>query len=99
VPQKKVPDSASQKSKQQHQQQQAKQGGRSEASSQRVDYESTNQNPRVVKAIESIANKWFSVSNFIQALRSIGLNIFPELDSEKFVTITAKVKFNFFFEA
>ena len=86
-----MPDSAGQKMKQQ-QGKTAGGGAKTETiANQRVDYESQNKNPKVIKAIESLANKWFSVSDFIQALRSIGLNIFPELDSDKFVTITAKV--------
>lgn len=56
------------------------------------DYESQNQNANVSRVIEPIANKWMTLRHFIQALKSIGLNIFPELDSEKFVTITAKVR-------
>lgn len=58
---------------------------------QRLDYEIQNPNPNFVKATEPIANKWFSLREFKKVLRSIGLNIFPEPDSEKFVTLTNKV--------
>jgi hypothetical protein len=33
---------------------------------QRLDYESTNMNPRIAKVIEPIANKWFSLRKFIE---------------------------------
>lgn len=58
----------------------------------RLDYEAQNLSPNVKRVIEPIANKWFPLREFIQTLKSIGLNIFPELDSEKFVTITSKNK-------
>jgi hypothetical protein len=58
---------------------------------QRLDYEIQNPNSNFVKATEKIANKWFSLRDFKKVLRSIGLNIFPEPDSEKFVTLTNKV--------
>ena len=58
----------------------------------RMDYEPHNLNPNVKRVIDPIANKWFPLREFIQTLKSIGLNIFPDLDSEKFVTITNKNK-------
>ena len=58
----------------------------------RQDYESQNQNANIARVIEPIANKWFTLRKFIEVLKSLGLNIFPELDSEKFVTITSKNK-------
>ena len=33
---------------------------------QRLDYESSNMNPRVAKVIEPIANKWFPLRKFIE---------------------------------
>ncbi len=58
----------------------------------RQDYETQNQNPNIARVIEPIANKWFTLRKFIEVLKSLGLNIFPEMDSEKFVTITSKNK-------
>jgi hypothetical protein len=62
----------------------------------RKDYEARNPNPAVIKVLEPIANQWFSLRDFKRILRSIGLNIFPEPDAEKYVSITNKVflKFN-----
>jgi hypothetical protein len=57
----------------------------------RKDYEAHNPNPAVSKVLEPIANQWFSLRDFKRILRSIGLNIFPEPDAEKYVTITNKV--------
>ena len=62
---------------------------------QRLDYEIANPNPAFMKVIEPIANKWFPLRTFKKVLKSIGLNIFPEPDSDKFVTITNKVNQNF----
>jgi hypothetical protein len=59
----------------------------------RKDYETHNPNPSVSKVLEPIANQWFSLRDFKRVLRSIGLNIFPEPDAEKYVTITNKVLF------
>lgn len=61
-------------------------------SMKRLDFESTNQSASVKRVLEPIANQWFTLRKFIEVLKSIGLNIFPELDSEKFVTITSKNK-------
>lgn len=58
----------------------------------RLDYEIQNPNPVFMKVIEPIANKWFKLRDFKRVLKTIGLNIFPEPDSEKFVTITNKNK-------
>ena len=58
----------------------------------RQDYETHNPNAALSKALEPLANKWFSLRDFKRALRSIGLNIFPEADAEKYVSITAKNK-------
>ena len=58
----------------------------------RLDYEIQNPNPVFMKVIEPIANKWFKLRDFKTILKSIGLNIFPEPDSEKFVTIANKNK-------
>lgn len=58
----------------------------------RLDYENQNPNAIFMKVIEPIANKWFKIREFKALLKSIGLNIFPEPDSEKFVTITNKNK-------
>ncbi|RNA26584.1 axonemal 84 kDa -like isoform X1 [Brachionus plicatilis] len=58
----------------------------------RLDYENQNPNPSLMKVIEPVANKWFKLREFKALLISLGLNIFPEPDSEKFVTITNKNK-------
>ncbi|CAF0763343.1 unnamed protein product [Brachionus calyciflorus] len=59
---------------------------------QHIDYEIQNPNLTFMKVIEPIANQWFDLRDFKRVLKSIGLNIFPEPDSEKFVTITSKDK-------
>jgi hypothetical protein len=57
----------------------------------RLDYEPQEPNSYFMKVIEPIVNKWFNLRDFIKILKSIGLNIFPEEDSDKFVNITSKV--------
>lgn len=58
----------------------------------RLDYETENSNEAFIKVIEPIANKWFKLREFKAILKSLGLNIFPEPDSDKYVTITNKSK-------
>lgn len=58
----------------------------------RQDYEAHNLNTYFIKVIEPIANRWFPFREFQKVLKSIGLNIFPEPDSDKFVTVTNKNK-------
>lgn len=58
----------------------------------RLDYEIENPNSTFMKVIEPFANKWFKLREFKALLKSLGLNIFPEPDSDKFVTITNKSK-------
>jgi ATP adenylyltransferase/5',5'''-P-1,P-4-tetraphosphate phosphorylase II len=60
--------------------------------SPKLDYEMENATEHFLKVIEPIANKWNDLNDFTKILKSKGLNIFPEPDSEKFVTITNKVK-------
>lgn len=57
----------------------------------RQDYEAHTPNLYFSRVVEPIANKWFSFREFKKVLKSIGLNIFPEPDSDKFVTVTNKV--------
>lgn len=57
----------------------------------RLDYEPQEPNGYLMKVIEPFLNKWFNLRQFIKLLKSIGLNVFPEEDSDKFVNITNKV--------
>ena len=58
----------------------------------RQPYEPATANDKLTKAIESFANKWYSVDELKRILRTIGLNVFPEADSDKFVNTTSKNK-------
>lgn len=40
--------------------------------------------------LDSIMNKWMTPPNLIKAMRSAGVNLFPERDSHKYVSITEK---------